>query len=104
MTWIFNIVILFLNDRYEGYSFGQVLPPLEFLVSAVTMGTVIPQPPQDSYEGFYPRWYISFNITMLRLVSFNMDCHWARCDVSSEVGLQKHKLKKLTTVVSSLPM
>ncbi|KAK0460900.1 MBOAT, membrane-bound O-acyltransferase family-domain-containing protein [Desarmillaria tabescens] len=29
------------------------------------------------WEGVYPRWYISFNITMLRLVSFNMDYHVA---------------------------
>lgn len=27
--------------------------------------------------GFYPRWHISFNITMLRLLSFNMDYYWA---------------------------
>ncbi|OBZ72185.1 hypothetical protein A0H81_07408 [Grifola frondosa] len=26
----------------------------------------------DSIEGIYPRWYVSFNITMLRLVSFGM--------------------------------
>lgn len=25
----------------------------------------------------YPRWWISFNITMLRLISFNMDYYWA---------------------------
>ena len=32
---------------------------------------------QDAWEGIYPRWYVSFNITMLRLVSFNMDYYWA---------------------------
>jgi len=32
---------------------------------------------QDPWQGAYPRWHISFNITMLRLVSFNMDYHWA---------------------------
>jgi hypothetical protein len=33
---------------------------------------------QDSlFDGIYPRWHVSFNITMLRLVSFSMDYYWA---------------------------
>lgn len=32
---------------------------------------------QDAVPGIYPRWHVSFNITMLRLVSFNMDYYWA---------------------------
>lgn len=32
---------------------------------------------QDLIKGAYPRWNISFNITMLRLLSFNMDYYWA---------------------------
>ncbi len=32
---------------------------------------------QDSIEGIYPRWHVGFNITMLRLISFNMDYYWA---------------------------
>ncbi|KAF8872573.1 MBOAT, membrane-bound O-acyltransferase family-domain-containing protein [Infundibulicybe gibba] len=62
LTWVFNIAVLFLNDRYGGYHFSDVLPQLEFL---------------DDYPGLYPRWYIIFNITMLRLISFNMDYYWA---------------------------
>ncbi|KAJ7087379.1 MBOAT, membrane-bound O-acyltransferase family-domain-containing protein [Mycena crocata] len=61
-SWIFNVVVLFLNDRYSGYKFGHMLPSLAFL---------------DSFEGIYPRWHVSFNITMLRLVSFSMDYYWA---------------------------
>jgi hypothetical protein len=34
-------------------------------------------PLQDSWGGVYPRWHVSFNITMLRLVSFSIDYHWA---------------------------
>ncbi|KIK69770.1 hypothetical protein GYMLUDRAFT_34163 [Collybiopsis luxurians FD-317 M1] len=64
VTWVFNVGILFLNDRYNGYRFGDISSSLEFL-------------DEEKYEGFYPRWYISFNITMLRLVSFNMDYYWA---------------------------
>ncbi|THV05151.1 MBOAT-domain-containing protein [Dendrothele bispora CBS 962.96] len=62
LTWLFNIGILFLNDRYNGYRFSDLTPSLAML---------------DSIEGFYPRWYINFNITMLRLISFNMDYYWA---------------------------
>jgi len=32
---------------------------------------------QDDYAGLYHRWYISFNITMLRLISFSVDYYWA---------------------------
>jgi len=34
------------------------------------------------YRGVYPRWHVSFNITMLRLISFSMDHYWA-CNDSS---------------------
>ncbi|GBE88390.1 Glycerol uptake protein [Sparassis crispa] len=62
LTWIFNAAVLFANERNEGYRFASMHPSLEML---------------DSIEGIYPRWHISFNITMLRLVSFNMDYYWA---------------------------
>ncbi|KAJ6567497.1 MBOAT, membrane-bound O-acyltransferase family-domain-containing protein [Mycena sp. CBHHK59/15] len=61
-SWIFNTATLFLNDRYSGYRFGHVTSSLAFL---------------DSYGGIYPRWHVSFNITMLRLVSFSVDYYWA---------------------------
>ena len=32
---------------------------------------------EDTIQGEYHRWFIPFNFTMLRLVSFNMDYHWA---------------------------
>lgn len=31
----------------------------------------------DWVRGFLPRWHVNWNITMLRLVSFNMDYYWA---------------------------
>ncbi|KAF5348640.1 hypothetical protein D9758_006745 [Tetrapyrgos nigripes] len=84
LTWIFNIGILFLNDRYNGYRFGSLLPSLEML---------------DAIEGFYPRWYINFNITMLRLISFNMDYYWACRKVgSSEPGTTTLHQKQRQTV------
>ncbi|KAK7036422.1 glycerol transporter [Paramarasmius palmivorus] len=72
LTWAFNGMILFMNDRYNGYRFGDILPSLEIL---------------DAFEGFHPRWHISFNITMLRLVSFNMDYYWSCRGIgSNEIG------------------
>ncbi|KAF5379735.1 hypothetical protein D9615_005789 [Tricholomella constricta] len=62
LTWVFNGAVLFANDRYNGYRFGDILPSLSVL---------------DSYQGAYARWHIVFNLTMLRLVSFNMDYYWA---------------------------
>ncbi|KAJ7930114.1 glycerol transporter [Mycena leptocephala] len=41
-SWIFNAVVLFLNDRYSGYRFGDLVSSLAFL---------------DSFEGIYPRWH-----------------------------------------------
>lgn len=32
---------------------------------------------QDDYGGLLPRWHISYNISMLRLISFNMEYYWA---------------------------
>lgn len=32
---------------------------------------------EKSVLGLLPRWHISWNITMLRLISFNMDRYWA---------------------------
>ena len=32
LTWMFNGAVLFLNERYHGYRFGDILPGLEYLV------------------------------------------------------------------------
>ncbi|KAG8708226.1 glycerol transporter [Ceratobasidium sp. 395] len=62
VTWIFNAFVLFVSNWYEGFRFGDIHGALASL---------------DNVPGFYPRWHISFNITMLRLLSFNMDYYWA---------------------------
>ncbi|KAF7301983.1 hypothetical protein MIND_00764400 [Mycena indigotica] len=62
LSWMYNLVVLFMNDWFRGYKFGKIVGALAFL---------------DSYEGIYPRWHVSFNITMLRLLSFSMDYYWA---------------------------
>ncbi|CCM04219.1 uncharacterized protein FIBRA_06386 [Fibroporia radiculosa] len=62
LSWIFNIAILFANEKNEGYRFTSLHTALEIL---------------DRAKGIYPRWHISFNITMLRLISFSLDYYWA---------------------------
>ncbi|PIL32352.1 transporter [Ganoderma sinense ZZ0214-1] len=62
LTWAFNAFILYWNDMHQGHRFGDLHPLLAFM---------------DAWQGVYPRWHISFNITTLRLISFNMDYYWA---------------------------
>lgn len=79
-TWIFNIATLFANELADGYKFAKLaalLSPLE---------GVAPQDANlvhnwgawlDSYGGIMPRWEILFNLTVLRLISFNMDYYFS---------------------------
>ena len=62
ITWIFGISILFLNDYYQGYKFGSISSYLSFL---------------DNFKGVGMRWNITFNFTILRMISFSMDYFWA---------------------------
>lgn len=78
-TWVFNIGILFANDVCNGYQFRSVAS----LISPPTRGNAA-EPLLvrwgswlDGYGGILSRWEIMFNITILRLISFNMDRHWA---------------------------
>ncbi|KAI0788249.1 MBOAT-domain-containing protein [Fomes fomentarius] len=62
LTWTFNVLVLFGNEWNSGWHYASIHPTLASM---------------DAWAGIYPRWYISFNITMLRLVSFSMDYYWA---------------------------
>ncbi|KAJ9110167.1 hypothetical protein QFC20_003019 [Naganishia adeliensis] len=68
IVWVFNGLTIFANDYYGGYSLKAIHPSLA---------------PLDSYSGLLPRWHVNFNITMLRLISFGMDYHWASLQQSS---------------------
>ncbi|KAH0558425.1 hypothetical protein GP486_004915 [Trichoglossum hirsutum] len=82
-TWIFNIGILFANELCKGYRFTAIA---EFFLpwsaasregveqggAAANWGAWL-----DSYGGLIPRWEILFNITVLRLISFNLDYYWS---------------------------
>lgn len=60
--WIYNMTVLFANEYYQGYKFGKILGP--------SMAWL------DGHRGVLRRWDITFNITMLRMISFAMDYHW----------------------------
>ncbi|KAK4496897.1 hypothetical protein PRZ48_011346 [Zasmidium cellare] len=77
-TWVFNIALLFANELCHGYKFADIaaaaLPPTTTAADKPledNWGTWI-----DSYGGLLPRWEILFNITVLRLISFNFDYIW----------------------------
>ena len=78
-TWTFNIGILFANELCRGYpyaGFALLLQPwsdvAESHSSSSDWGSYL-----DSYGGLIPRWEILFNITVLRLISFNLDYYWS---------------------------
>lgn len=80
-TWVFNIIILLLNEQYRGYRFMfDSAPELYFGVTGTS-------------------WYVLYNLTVLRMISYNMDYYWATqhkkyYDVSgNEVTYDVHKLK-----------
>ena len=81
VSWLFNICILFANELGDGYQFRNMAlsltgTPAKDLVSdastLVKVGEWL-----DSYGGIMRRWEILFNITVLRLVSFNLDYYWS---------------------------
>ena len=81
-TWIFNVGILFANETFQGYPLARVanfVLPWSATSGAstggkpdVNWGAVL-----DRYRGLLPRWEVSFKITVLRLISFNLDYRWS---------------------------
>ena len=81
-TWISNIGILFANELGKGYPFSGIANII--LPWTVSTEISIQQDPKsnwgtvlDSYGGLIPRWEILFNVTVLRLISFNLDYVWS---------------------------
>lgn len=75
-TWIFNISILFTNELCGGYKFADmasyVAPGGDGIGLLQAWGTWL-----DSYGGVMSRWEVLFNITVLRLISYNMDYYFS---------------------------
>lgn len=89
--WAFNLVVLFGNEWCGGYKWGKMpvmggvvawLVSRPFGLSCVRgeRATLIPRSVEqddEAYGGILRRWHINWNITMLRLISFNLDYYWA---------------------------
>lgn len=72
-TWIFNIGILFANELSDGYKFERGALYLESTPGILNTWGVW----MDNHSGIMRRWEILFNITVLRLISFNLDYYWS---------------------------
>lgn len=76
VTWSLNISILFTNELCQGYRFAQIA---EFFspvgvenLTQLNWGEWL-----DKNGGLMSRWEILFNLTILRLISFNLDYYWS---------------------------
>jgi hypothetical protein len=81
VTWGFGICILFANELCNGYKFRDIALLLTGS-PANDMATYTPALVElgmwmDRHGGLMRRWEILFNITVLRLVSFNLDYYWS---------------------------
>ena len=82
-TWVFNVSILFANELGKGYPYSTIAASVLPWPNSSNAG--LDGKPEtnwgstlDSYGGLVPRWEILFNITVLRLISFNMDYTWSQ--------------------------
>ncbi|KAK4188513.1 glycerol uptake protein 1 [Podospora australis] len=94
-TWVFNICMLFANELCSGYRFKSIAL---FFTGPLAKDIVTDVPALvrfgewlDSYGGLMGRWEILFNITVLRLVSFNLDYYWS-IDRSNSGSIEKKQL------------
>ena len=62
LVWVCHVAVLVAVFYLEGVPFRMLVPSLAWL---------------DEYSGLIHRWYISYNFSMLRLVSFALDSVWA---------------------------
>ncbi|KAF8533912.1 glycerol:H+ symporter [Trichophaea hybrida] len=72
-TWVFNIGVLFANEYFRGYKFRDILP---FLIAGEGEGV---GHAMDNFMGggIFKHWEVLFKITVLRLISYNLDHYWA---------------------------
>lgn len=109
-TWIFNVGVLFLNELCDGYKYrdlGALLSgtsPYLLRTARIDSSLAAWGAWLDSWGGIMSRWEILFNITVLRLISFNLDYYWSldyRSSSPVEVGTMRDTRlyrTKLTTL------
>ncbi|KAL8960727.1 MAG: hypothetical protein Q9193_002615 [Seirophora villosa] len=81
-TWVFNIGILFANELCKGYPYAGIAQLLGAGTGAFNTSSDLKADKNwgailDGYGGLLPRWEVLFNITVLRLISFNLDYCWS---------------------------
>ena len=69
--WVFNVAILFANELAQGYPYARIVGLGDS--ESRNWGSIL-----DQYGGLQPRWDIHFNVTVLRLISFDFDYLWAK--------------------------
>ncbi|KAI9296225.1 MBOAT-domain-containing protein [Neoconidiobolus thromboides FSU 785] len=80
-TWVFNIAaLLFCNYFSKQVKFEHFFMGLKFM---------------DEFNGLLPRWDIHYNITALRMISFNMDYYWSKPNSINEEEVQEEEEEKL---------
>ncbi|WFD32548.1 glycerol transporter [Malassezia sp. CBS 17886] len=67
LVWAFNFGALVAVFWLDGVPYARISPALAWL---------------DAYPGLLPRWYINYNFTTLRHISFAMDTLWATAGYS----------------------
>ncbi|KAI2705258.1 hypothetical protein CBS147317_2210 [Penicillium roqueforti] len=80
VTWVFNLGILFANELSGGYSLERIAKVFSLGSGTSEDGaTALVQWAQtlDHLGGLMPRWEVLFKVTVLRLISFNMDNYWS---------------------------
>lgn len=83
-TWTFNICTLFANEICKGYRLRSAAaifsPPTDLGAGLNPIDSPLMEWGRwlDSYGGVVARWEVLFNITILRLISFNLDYYWSR--------------------------
>lgn len=78
-SWIVNIGVLFANELCRGYPYSSIFGVLPGSSASSGLGKGVQNigTTLDQYGGLVSRWEVLFNITILRLLSFNMDYYWA---------------------------
>lgn len=82
-TWVFNIGTLFANELCQGYHYRDIAAVISgtspFLLRTVPVHNALVDWGMwmDSWGGIMGRWEVLFNITVLRLISFNLDYYWS---------------------------
>jgi protein-cysteine N-palmitoyltransferase HHAT len=82
VTWVYGLSLLWVKEyTYRGFVFGSVF------------GSVGDALDGRHLRGMHP-WHLTLNLLVLRLISFNLDLHWAvkaaKGDAPPAVTLHKH--------------